>query len=1215
MKKMTQEHDRTPSFCPKTGKAIKHKKNGYRWLIWLLPITGLSALMWFLIRVIPKPSRATYPCQRMAFPLASGFVVWLTGLIGSAAAYHKAKRLLAQSRYALAAICIVAGIVFVWIAMNSTEQELAYAHEPIVPNSPLGTAKGIFPGRVAWIHDPDATSWQGSDGDTTAPYWHENVCTDLTVVSEMLSKALRALTDRSNDTEAWDAIFKDFNQQMGRGYVGYTPGQKIAIKVNFVLMYSSPSNGEKPASLRSQIDNSPQLAIALLKQLIDVAGVNPSDISVGDPLMMMPNHWYNMVSAECPGVVYLSKSGYSLSGRTQVSLDHDAPLYWSDPDSSRFVGVTNQDYIPTHFAQSDYFIDCAVLKSHNDAGVTLGGKNHFGSLARVPNASGYYNMHSTRATETPGIGHYRAIVDLLGHPKLGGKTMLTLIDGLYSGRSWDSHPIRWNMPPFNGDWPNSIFLSQDPVAADSVAFDFMDNEWNAAPDNINGYPQKSGTEDYLQEAALVLDPPSGTHYDPAHDGGLTKSLGVHEHWNNPIDKQYSRNLDQVNGNGIELVTGPGMIRDFCQDGFLDFKDFGVFAAAWRSQAGDENWNPACDISPSIDGVIDERDLEALADHWLDIFSLVQPGATLQEVYSVPGVFFEGPTWNPADDRLYFSRRNTPYQTLRLDAPGSVTAWQNPSPQTNGTFLSIDGRLLTADESTKQIRSLRLDPDGPGDPVVLADSSDGFTLMPNDLCQLHNGNIYFTTPDWGGAPISQQGVFLLEPDGTATRVNNTLTQPNGVIASLDGSRLYVAESGKSQWWVFNIAADGTLDAGTVFFKPTNPNDPRNVPDGMTIDEFGNLYFSGLGGVWAVSPQGELLDFIDTPTTISNVTFGGADGRTLYMTCQDKVYSLEMCVRGVRVVQTDDTEPPIPNPMEWANGGEPSLTDNSRITMTAVIATDTDSPPVTYYFECTTDDSVSSTWQTNPNYTTPKLDPFTQYTFRVKARDRYPALNETEWSREVSVTTGPASPELGILGDWTTGTTHNPEPGQNRALVFFAHAEHSSGTVTLNSVRYGGQPMTKVIDKVVGTGYTANVTAFILDEAGIEAASNGTFVPVWDTTPGAVVYTSVFLEDVDQTSMTGDEASASTTTSNPIMTDALFTEEGDIVFVAATCGNMDSYTLNNGFTEGFDQQFGDATTGGTAVAGYKCATGVVETPNAAYNASINRQVIIGFVVKEE
>lgn len=1184
---------------------------------WLFPLTGLAALLWFLIRVIPKPSRATYPCQQAAFPLASAFVIWLLGLAASVSAYRKARHLRLQGRYVLAAACSAASIAFIWAAVSSGDPEAADAHEPIVINSPLGQAKGIHPGRVAWIHDADATSWPGGDNVTTAPYWHENTCTDQAVVNDMLSKALRAVAGKATDAEAWDAIFKDFNQQKGRGYVGYTPGQKIAIKANFVLMNTNPSTGEKQASVLDQIDNSPQLAIALLKQLIDVAGVSPGDISIGDPLMMMPNHWYNMVSAECPGVVYLSKSGYALTGRTQVAFDYSAPFYWSDPITSRLEGKT-QDYIPTHFAQSDYLINFPVLKSHNDGGITLSGKNHFGSLMRVPTAAGYYNMHYTRATETPGNGNYRAIVDLMAHPKLGAKTILVLIDGLYSGRSWDSHPIRWDMPPFNGDWPSSIFLSQDPVAADSVAFDFMRNEWDAIPSDINGYPQKSGADDYLHEAALIADPPSGVAYDPSHEGLVEQSLGVHEHWNNAADRQYSRNLDPFDGTGIELVTEAGLVADFDNDNTVDLSDFAVFAGAWDAQAGDDNWNAAFDISTPVDGSIDVLDLDVLCSQWLNVFIpyLIQPGAALQEVYTAAGIFFEGPTWDTAGGKLYFSKRTGTTQILRLDAPNSVTVWLTPSPGTNGTFLSNDGRLLTCDESTKQIRSLRIDPTGPGDPIVLADAAQwpDFIGMPNDICQLANGNIYFTTPSWEGLSIAQQGVFLLQPNSTVTRVNNALNKPNGVIASLNGTKLYVAESGGNQWWVFNINPNGTIGAGSVFFKPLNPPNPGNVPDGMTIDELGNLYFSGLGGVWIVSPQGELLEFVATPKSISNVTFGGNDGRTLYMTCQDKVYSLAMYVRGARRAQPLDTQPPAPDPMQWAAGGEPALADDNKITMTSETASDLLCPPVSYYFECTTDPSVSSTWQTSPTYTTPKLEPYTSYTFRVKARDNYYlSPNETQWSPEASVTTGPPSYELAIIGNWTTGITHNAESGSNRALIFFAHAEHGSGTVTLNSVTYGGQPMTKIIDQNVGTTYTANVTAFILDEAGIAAAAGGTFAPVWSTTPGAVVYTSVFLEDADQAALIVNSAAAATSAANPLVTAALSTNAEDLVFVAATCGNQNSYTLNNGFTEGFDQLFGDAATGGTAAAGYKFASGAAEIPSATYNSTMNRQVIIGFVVK--
>ena len=100
--------------------------------------------------------------------------------------------------------------------------------------------------------------------------------------------------------------------------------------------------------------------------------------------------------------------------------------------------------------------------------------------------------------------------------------------------------------PFGGDWAKSLFVSQDPIALDSVGYDFIRAEYE-------DYPRQTGVDDYLHEAAMAAHPPSGTVYDPDHaqPERPLASLGVHEHWNNPIDKKYSRNLG--GGAGIELV--------------------------------------------------------------------------------------------------------------------------------------------------------------------------------------------------------------------------------------------------------------------------------------------------------------------------------------------------------------------------------------------------------------------------------------------------------------------------------------------------------------------------------------------------------------------------------------------------------------------------------------------------------------------------------------
>jgi hypothetical protein len=156
-------------------------------------------------------------------------------------------------------------------------------------------------------------------------------------------------------------------------------------------------------------------------------------------------------------------------------------------------------------------------------------------------------------------------------------------------------------PPFNGDWPSSVFASQDPVAIDSVCYDFLWLEWA-------DLPRMSGTEDYLTEAALADRPPSGTVYDPEQDGRRLASLGVHEHWNNPLDKKYTRNLGT--GAGIEL-THP-VEADFDGDSHVRPADLAALSGQWLRKSA----HLAADISsPQSDGVVDLKDFAAFARHW------------------------------------------------------------------------------------------------------------------------------------------------------------------------------------------------------------------------------------------------------------------------------------------------------------------------------------------------------------------------------------------------------------------------------------------------------------------------------------------------------------------------------------------------------------------------------------------------------------------------
>jgi len=512
-------------------------------------VMGVSSLVWFLIRVIPKPTRATYPCMKAAAPVASSFVAYILGISVFALVFKKAKQHFMRSKYLAAFGFVVLGLVAgAWAVFNNSEKVVAQTlAEPQAVNQPSGEGKGVFPGRVVWMHDPKATNENCTNGKDD--FWSMDKNADQVVIRSMVSASIQQLTGVSTDAEAWNSIFRYYNTNHNRGDVGYTQGEKIMIKINL-----NGLNGNAPT--QKNINTSPQVCLSILEQLVNVVGVNQSDIYIGDQGISKSNDTYDKCKSVFPNVKYLGE-GF---GQLSVSESSEKVFHYSD-------GISDAIPLPKELVNATYLINIPVFKKHHRAGISICCKNHVGTINTF-SGQNYANGDWHESLPTPyganqntngEYGVYRCFVDIMGHKDLGGKTILYLVDGLWGSVNWGHPAVKWAMPPFNNDWPNSLFTSLDPVAIESVCYDFLYYEFDEnhpteggeITDSKGPFPHFNGVDDYLHQAADPSAWPADVQYDPEDDGTILKSMGTHEHWNNAIDKQYTRNIS-ASGTGIEL---------------------------------------------------------------------------------------------------------------------------------------------------------------------------------------------------------------------------------------------------------------------------------------------------------------------------------------------------------------------------------------------------------------------------------------------------------------------------------------------------------------------------------------------------------------------------------------------------------------------------------------------------------------------------------------
>lgn len=551
-------------FCPKTGRVIGFRRfRGFSQI--LLPFVGLAAIVWILIRVIPKPARLSYPCVRTAMPIAAGFIGYLSMVALSSIAFLRSKKPFRYYPVFLLGAFIIFGISGFYLTGSNINLK---ADANVTPNKPIGEAKGIFPGRVVWAHNPHAVD-QNCDPASFGHAWYMSENNNQPVVDYMVSAAIDSLTGQKSDSAAWRSIFQYHNATRGKGKVNYHSGEKIFIKINSCSSWGGNFNTADLSKVNNawygMSETSPAIILAVLHQLVDIVHVAQSDIYIGDPMKHIYKHEYEQWHPRYPGVHYLDHDNYSGLGREQVKPSATAKIYYSDkgailrPDVSypgNPAGTTPilYDSLYTIFEDAEYILNIPQLKGHKRAGMTMFAKNHFGSQSRA-DAMHLHNglpapMEMQNDTSRLGYGLYRIQVDLMTQSLLRKKNLVFLMDALWGSDYEQDQPLRWQMAPFNNSFSASVFASFDNVAIESVGYDFLRSEFTIAR-GAGTFVQMRGVDDYLHQAADSTNWPKGIKYDPDRSGIHIYSLGVHEHWNNQTDKKYSRNLGT--GNGIELI--------------------------------------------------------------------------------------------------------------------------------------------------------------------------------------------------------------------------------------------------------------------------------------------------------------------------------------------------------------------------------------------------------------------------------------------------------------------------------------------------------------------------------------------------------------------------------------------------------------------------------------------------------------------------------------
>ena len=295
---------------------------------------------------------------------------------------------------------------------------------------------------------------------------------------------------------------------------------------------------------------------------------------------------------------------------------------------------------------------------------------------------------------------------------------------------------------------------------------------------------------------------------------------------------------------------------------------------------------------------------AAADDSAALAALIDPAAELRCI-GTGYQFTEGPVWNAAEGCLYFS--DIPGDTRwRWSASAGMAVARHPTFKANGMALDIEGSLVVCESVTSC--PVRFRPGGVRE--LLAFHHGGRYLnSPNDVVvRSSDGGIYFTDPDYGrwndwigqerGRDLDFRGLYRVPPAGDDVELlldEGEFDQPNGLCFSPDETVLYVNDSARCHVKAFDVAPDGAVANSRVLHAGIGTGEPRsgNV-DGMECDELGNVWVTGTGGVWVLSPAGERVGVIRAPEVVGSLCWGGADMHSLFLMTSTTVHVVETIV---------------------------------------------------------------------------------------------------------------------------------------------------------------------------------------------------------------------------------------------------------------------------------------------------------------------------------